>query len=42
MKQKGLPRVLVLQWNLEVVLPALKKWPFELLRVAAKKNKKNT
>jgi hypothetical protein len=35
MKQKGLPMVVGPQWNLEIVLHALKKWPFELLRMAA-------
>jgi hypothetical protein len=37
MKQKGLPWVLVPEWNLEIVLYALKQWPFELLRMAASK-----
>jgi hypothetical protein len=36
-KHKGLPRVLVPPWNLEVVLHALKKWPFEPLRTASNK-----
>jgi hypothetical protein len=37
MRNKGLPRVLVPPWNLEIVNHTLKKWPFELLRIASNK-----
>ena len=36
--RKGLPRVLIPPWNLELVLQALKKWPFEPVNVASRKH----
>ena len=37
LKKIGLPRVLIPPWNLEIILQALKKWPFEPINAASRK-----